>query len=172
MEVKDLVVVTLAENLMFVKNSRIGSTQFWWVSCMNKVKLSVYVFCYATLFPSIVSLISPLPSTAYVIRVGRIDYSNCSELQRDMNSHNRGEIFKGFERSEMGRRGYSEGDYMLYCNGGVIVSRADRIICRGYIAYGYSPTGGTSEYFRSWGRTDGSSNSADTGKERYCKKLK
>jgi hypothetical protein len=139
---------------------------------MSKVKLSIYMFCYITLFSSIVSLTFPLSLMAYVMRNGRIGYSNCSELQRDMNSHNRGGIFKGFERSEMMKATYDESDYMLYCNGGMIINRLNKTICRGYIAYGYSPTGGTSEYFGAWGWTDGRSNSGDTGKERYCKKLK
>jgi hypothetical protein len=139
---------------------------------MSKVKLSIYMFCYAMLFPSMVSLAFPLPSIAYVIRTGRIDYKNCSELQEDMNSHNRGGTFKGFERSELVRRNGAEFSHMVYCNGGVIVNRVNKTICRGYIAYGYSPLAGESEYFGAWGWTDGSSNSADTGKERYCRRLK
>jgi hypothetical protein len=138
---------------------------------MSKVKLSIYMFCCMTLFPSIVDLVFPLPSTAYVMRTRRIDYGNCSELQKDMNSHNRGGTFKGFERSELMRRNYSEsGTFMVYCNGGVIVNRVNGTICYGYIAYSYFP--GESEYYGSWGWTDGSSNSADTGKERYCRRLK
>jgi hypothetical protein len=37
---------------------------------------------------------------------------------------------------------------------------------------GYSPSVGESEYYGAWGRIDGSPNDADTGKERYCRRLK
>jgi hypothetical protein len=139
---------------------------------MNKLNLPIYMSCYAMLFPSIISLLFPLPSIAYVMRIPEVNYKSCSRLQEDMNNHNRGETFKGFERSKLMRRGYDENAYMVYCNGGVMVNRVTGIICRGYIAYGYSPSVGESEYYRSWGWTDGSSNSLDTGKERYCRKLK
>jgi hypothetical protein len=142
---------------------------------MGKVKLSVYTFFYATLFPSIVSLgflASPLQSIAYVMRIPEVNYRNCARLQEDMNSHNRGRVYKGFERSELMRRGYDENAYIVYCNGGVIVNRVNGTICRGYIAYGYSPSVGESEYYGAWGWANGSSNSLDTGKERYCRRLK
>jgi hypothetical protein len=139
---------------------------------MNKAKLSVYVFCYTMLFQSIVNLVFSLPSIAYVMRNGRVDYESCSRLQEDMNSHNRGGTFKGFEKSKLVRRGYDKQAYMVYCNGGVIVNRVNGTICRGYIAYGYSPSSGESEYYGAWGWTDGSFNEGDTGKEHYCRKLR
>jgi hypothetical protein len=118
-------------------------------------------------------LLSPLSSIAYEERSREVLYGSCAQLQQRLNYRNSPTItFKGFERAEMRRRTFAEEARAVYCNGGVIVDRAERTICRGYIAYSYHPSVGTATYYGDWGWTNGLPNDADTGKERYCRRLK
>jgi hypothetical protein len=117
-----------------------------------------------------ISLLLPFPLAAEVGRP-EVQYKSCAQLQKHLNDNNNDE-FKGFERAKLMMRTYVEHRYMLYCNGGVIIDRDEKTICRGYIGYSYAPKSGVTVYYGSWGWTDGSPNNADSGKERYCRRLK
>jgi hypothetical protein len=144
---------------------------------MNKMRLPIYkfyrVFLSLLMIDLILSLFS-LPSTAYEVYGPEIRYGSCAQLQGGINNYNRnrGRTYKGFEKAGLMRRSYAEYTYMVYCNGGIIVNREKGTICRGYIGYSYSRLEGTATYYGSWGWTDGSPNDADSGRERYCRKLK
>jgi hypothetical protein len=71
------------------------------------------------------------------------NYSNCAEIQRDLNSKSTKHRFQGFEKVEMYIdrpmiRYYSKYGTALYCNGGSILTRYEdgtKRICNGYIMY-------------------------------------
>jgi hypothetical protein len=133
------------------------------VHTTNKIAFSLFVLISGLLF-------LPFPSAA---RVGRAEkhYTNCAQLQKHLNDNNKDE-FKGFEKAKMMRQTYVENRYMVYCNGGVIIDRKEKTVCRGYIGYSYAPKDGISVYYADWGWTNGSPNDADSGEERYCQKLR
>jgi hypothetical protein len=143
---------------------------------MRKLRSNVNIFFHIVLFSSIVNLffsLFPLLSNAYTESGPETHYSSCAQLQNRMNKYNNPvRAVKGFERAELMRRTYHGNTYMVYCNGGTLVNRDNGTTCRGYIGYGYDPESGTGAYFGRWGWTDGLPNDADSGKERYCKRLK
>jgi hypothetical protein len=117
-------------------------------------------------------ILSFLSSSRSEVREPEINYRSCTQLQKRMNKVNN-PLFKfaGFERANLGRRMYAHNEYMVYCNGGTIVDREEKTVCKGYIAYSYDPTIGTANYYGDWGWTDGTPNGADGGKRRYCQLL-
>jgi hypothetical protein len=142
---------------------------------MNKSRLSSYTFCsviLSLLAANSISLCFPLLSIAYEVYGPEKHYRSCAQLQKRINDNNPTRTVKGFERAELMRKTLAENAYVVYCNGGTIINRDNGTVCRGYIGYGYSPSAGTAGYYGSWGWTDGFPNDADTGKERYCRKLK
>jgi hypothetical protein len=142
---------------------------------MNVSKLftraSRYIFLPLSIVSSF-SLVFPSSSMAYEIYGPEIRYRSCAQLQKRMNDNNPDKILKGFERAEMVRKNFAEEMRTVYCNGGIIINRANGTVCRGYIAYGYSPESGTAAYFGDWGWLDGSPNNGQTDKDRYCRRLK
>jgi hypothetical protein len=143
---------------------------------MNKSKAFNYTLRRTFLFSLTVSLglsFPPYLSEALSVREPKTHYGSCAQLQKRLNDRNNPRAtFKGFEGAKLMRRSYYGNAYLLYCNGGVIVDRVEKAVCRGYIGYGYDPEDGAGDYFGRWGWTDGSPNSADSGKERYCQQIK
>jgi hypothetical protein len=134
---------------------------------MKLTLLSQTVFL-ASLTTILGFLALPLPSMAdreYV-------YRNCAELQKDMNDHNPQLTLKGFEKVQMRRRNLDYEQYMVFCNGGIIVNRELGTICRGYIGYSYARIVAGADYYARWGETDGLPNFGDTGIENYCRWIK
>jgi hypothetical protein len=143
---------------------------------MNKIKLYTYVFCQVTLCSMIGNLwfmFFPSASRSGDVYGPEIKYRSCSQLQKKMNVRNNPNfVYRGFETAALTLRTRAEQAYFVYCNGGKIIDKEEGTVCSGYIAYTYSPELGIAQYFGDWGRTDGSPNGADSGKERYCRRLK
>jgi hypothetical protein len=145
---------------------------------MIKVKSPVNAIRYAVVSSLMVNLglfLCPSSSVARPDVYGpEIRYGSCSQLQKRMNNVDNqiGIKYGGFERAELMLKTRIYNAYLVYCNGGTIIDKEEKTVCRGYIGYAYSPRLGIAQYFGTWGWTDGSPNDADGGKERYCKRLK
>jgi hypothetical protein len=140
---------------------------------MSKLKS----LCCAILSSSIANLglsCFPLSSVASGdIRGARVDYVNCSQLQKRMNKANYPNIvFKGFETANLTKATYGNSRYLLYCNGGTIIDREEKTICRSYMGYMYSPKLGIAQYVADWGWTNGVANFGDSNKDDYCRRMK
>jgi hypothetical protein len=144
---------------------------------MNKLKLSICTFCHTALLSLVASLGSlsfPIPSVASGEIIGpEVHYKSCAQLQKRMNDVNNPDAeIRGFEKVRLLKRMYAEQKYLVYCNGGIIVNREERTICRGYIGYSYAPTSGVAYYYGDWGRIGASPNYHDNNKGDYCKRIK
>jgi hypothetical protein len=143
---------------------------------MNNLKSSTHIFFQVALCSIMGNLWLMFFSSASIsgdVYGSEIRYGSCSQLQKKMNDRNSPNfVYRGFERSGLARKTRAHNAYFIYCNGGTIIDREERNICRGYIGYAYSPKLGVAQYFGDWGWTDGSPNDADSGKERYCQGLK
>jgi hypothetical protein len=143
---------------------------------VSKLKLSIHIVCCTVIYSLITnlgSLFFPSSSGAADVRGPEIHYRSCAHLQKRMNNVNNPNIkFKGFERANLMKRTKADFAYMVYCNNGVIIDNEEKTSCYGYIGYAYFPELGIASYYGDWGYTDGSPNKADTGKERYCRRIK
>jgi hypothetical protein len=128
------------------------------------------VIVLSSLIASLGFLATPKPSIAD----REILYKNCAGLQKVMNDYNPGHKYKGFEKVKMTRRNYYDGSeqYMVFCNGGIVIDREAGTICRGYIAYSFARIAAIARYYSDWGETNGLPNNSDTGKGNYCRLIK
>jgi hypothetical protein len=139
---------------------------------MNKLKLLNSIFS-SSLIAISASLFSPLSSAAKDIYGPEINYRNCTQLQNGLNNKNNPYVkYKGFERAKLMRRMYVDDQYIVYCNGGIIIDGDRKIVCRGYIGYTYAPKVGIAHYYGDWGWTNGSPNDGDTDNSSYCRRMK
>jgi hypothetical protein len=100
-------------------------------------------------------------------------YRSCAELQKVMNDHNPELTLKGFEKVQMMRRNYDGTEqYMVFCNGGIVIDKEAGTVCRGYIGYSFARIAGIADYYARWGKTRGLPNFNDTGVEKYCRLMK
>jgi hypothetical protein len=141
------------------------------INDMNKLISPVYMAQTIILSSLIASLgLLSLPSLSMADR--EEFYRNCAELQKHLNDYNPRLTIKGFEKVRMMRRSVGYENYVIFCNGGIVVDRELGTICRGYIGYSFSRIGGGADYYARWGQTNGSPNFNDTGAEKYCRLIK
>jgi hypothetical protein len=136
---------------------------------MNKFRCAVLPL----LIVSLDFLVYPSSSIANEVYGPEINYRNCSQLQKYVNNNDpKNRVVRGFEKAELKSTMLVENQYAVYCNGGIIVNSSKKTVCYGYIAYTYSHLSGSAHYYVGWGQINGSPNFNDTGKERYCRRLK
>jgi hypothetical protein len=117
-------------------------------------------------------LIGAFPSTAFEVTEPETYFRSCTHLQERLNErYNPEEEYKRFEKSRLMRRSHDNGMYVLYCNGGIVVDRTQNTVCRGHIAYSWSPTAHTARYYAYWGE---SRLNEDDGSDvnNYCRPIK
>jgi hypothetical protein len=136
---------------------------------MNNITKATRTIILSSLTTSLGFLFLSSPSMADQ----EVLYANCAELQKVMNDYSQGKRYKGFEKVQMMRRNLTYGGkYILICNGGTIIDRGEGTICHGYIGYSYAPIVAGADYYASWGKSDGTPNTYDTGKGNYCRSIK
>jgi hypothetical protein len=138
---------------------------------MNKTMLLPNYIIRTVILSSLTASLGILNLTSPSIADQEVIYRNCAELQKVISNRNPGDRYQGFEKSKMMRQNYEHGQYMVFCNGGIIRDRAEGTICRGYIAYSFHPIPSVSHYYARWGRTEGPPNFNDTGQDRYCRRI-
>jgi hypothetical protein len=115
-------------------------------------------------------LIGAAPSMAFEILEPETHFRSCAQLQERLNKgNNPEEEYRRFEKSKLMRLNYDNGMYYLYCNGGIVVDTTQNRVCRGYIAYSWSPTAYTARYYAYWGNSRNADDGSDIND--YCRPL-